>query len=68
VPYSRSKSRQKKKKVRDPDSWVTNWGRAQQRRFIASLEGLWMQEGDDLSPESPKGAADLVDETTARSA
>jgi hypothetical protein len=46
---------EEEKKVRDLDSWVTNWGRAEQMRlFIAALEKVWKERGQDLSPESPK--------------
>jgi hypothetical protein len=47
---------EEEKKVRELDSWVTNWGRAEQmRQFIAVLEKLWRSEGHDLSVDSPKG-------------
>lgn len=47
---------EEEKKVRDLDSWVTNWGRADQmRQFIIALEKLWRDEGHDLSPDSQKG-------------
>jgi hypothetical protein len=35
---------------------VNSWTRAQEMRdFIAALEKTWQKEGQDLSPESPKG-------------
>jgi len=44
------------KKVKDLETWVSNWSRAQQMRdFIAALERIWAQEGHDLSPEAAKG-------------
>jgi hypothetical protein len=47
---------QEEKKVRDLESWVTNWARSRQMRdFIAALEKLWTEDGHDLSPEAPKG-------------
>lgn len=43
-------------KVRDLDTWVTSWVRAEQiRSFIACLERNWTQQGHDLSPDAPKG-------------
>jgi len=43
-------------KVRNLETWVSNWGRARQTRdFIAELESLWTQKGHDLSPETEKG-------------
>jgi hypothetical protein len=47
---------EEEKKVKDLETWVSNWARAQQmREFISALEKLWVQEGHDLSPESQKG-------------
>jgi hypothetical protein len=47
---------EEEKKVRDLESWVTNWERAQKmREFIVALEKHWKEVGHDLSPESPKG-------------
>ncbi len=47
---------EEEKKVRDLDGWVTNWARAEQiREFITPLEKVWSSQGQDLSPEAPKG-------------
>jgi hypothetical protein len=47
---------EEEKKVRDLESWVTNWERAERmREFIVALEKYWKEVGHDLSPESPKG-------------
>jgi hypothetical protein len=47
---------EEEKKVRDLDTWVTNWARAEQiRGFISALEKIWTQQGHDLSPDEPKG-------------
>jgi hypothetical protein len=47
---------QEEKRVRDLESWVSNWARSHEMRdFIAALERLWTQQGHDLSPEAPKG-------------
>ncbi len=47
---------EEEKKVRDLDTWVANWARAEQmRQFITKLEMAWKDENHDLSPESQKG-------------
>ena len=47
---------QEEKKIRDLESWVTNWARSRQMRdFIAGLKKQWAEAGHDLSPEAPKG-------------
>ena len=47
---------EEEKKVKDLDSWVSSWGRAQKMRdFISALEKAWEKEGHDLSPQSEKG-------------
>jgi hypothetical protein len=43
-------------KVKDLETWVSNWDRARQMRdFIVALETIWTQRGHDLSPETEKG-------------
>ena len=47
---------EEEKKLKDLESWVNSWTRAQEMRaFIAALEKTWQKEGQDLSPESSKG-------------
>jgi hypothetical protein len=47
---------EEEKKLKNLESWVNSWTRAQEMRdFIAALEKTWQKEGQDLSPESPKG-------------
>lgn len=47
---------EEEKKVKDLETRVANWGRAQQMRdFTAALEIVWAQQGNDLSPETQKG-------------
>lgn len=47
---------EEERRVRDLDTWVTNWLRAEQiRSFIACLERVWTQQGHDLSADAPKG-------------
>jgi hypothetical protein len=47
---------EEEKKLKNFESWVNSWTRAQEMRdFIAALEKTWQKEGQDLSPESPKG-------------
>ncbi len=47
---------EEEKRVRDLDTWVTNWLRAEQiRSFIAALEKVWTEQGHDLSADAPKG-------------
>jgi tRNA U55 pseudouridine synthase TruB len=47
---------EEEKKVKDLETWVSNWARAQQmREFISALEKLWVQQGHDLSSEAQKG-------------
>jgi len=47
---------EEEKKVKDLETWVANWEKAQQmRNFIATLERVWAQQGHDLSPDAHKG-------------
>jgi len=47
---------EEEKKVKDLDSWVNGWSRAQEMRdFISALAKMWENRGYDLSPESEKG-------------
>jgi hypothetical protein len=47
---------EEEKKVKDLDSWVNSWERAQKMRdFISALQKMWKKEGHDISPESEKG-------------
>jgi hypothetical protein len=47
---------EEEKKLKDLETWVTNWTKAQQtREFVAALESLWIKEGHDLSPEASQG-------------
>src|SRR5256885_1303829 len=47
---------EEERRVKDLDTWVTNWVRAEQiRTFISTLEKVWAKEGHDLSPDAPKG-------------
>lgn len=42
--------------MKDLETWVTNWKRAQEmREFISALERIWEQAGHDLSPHAEKG-------------
>jgi hypothetical protein len=44
------------KKVKDLETWVSHWTRAQQMRdFIAALEKVWTEQGLNLSPERQAG-------------
>jgi hypothetical protein len=43
-------------KVRELDTLITNWSRAQQMRlFVVALEEFWKKNGEDVSPEAQKG-------------
>lgn len=47
---------EEEQRVRQLETWVASWARAQQmREFIAALEKVWKEAGHDLSPETPKG-------------
>jgi hypothetical protein len=47
---------EEEKKVKDLNTWVDDWARARQvREFVAELQKVWAQEGNDLSAEAPKG-------------
>lgn len=47
---------EEEKKLKDFDSWVNGWLRAQEMRdFISALRKMWEEQGDDLSPDSEKG-------------
>jgi hypothetical protein len=47
---------EEEKKVKDFETWVANWSRAQQMRdFITALERVWTGRGYDLSSEGQKG-------------
>lgn len=47
---------EEEKKVKDLETWVAHWQKAQQMRdFIAALEVAWAQQGHDLWPETQKG-------------
>jgi len=47
---------EEEKKVKQLETWATNWKRAQDmREFINVLRQAWDQAGDDLSSESQKG-------------
>lgn len=47
---------EEEKKLKDLETWASNWTRAQQMRdFIIALENVWIKNGYDLSPEAEKG-------------
>jgi hypothetical protein len=47
---------EEEKEVKQLETWVTNWKRAQDmREFISALEGAWTNAGQDLSLEAAKG-------------
>lgn len=47
---------EEEKKLKDLDSWVTNWDRAGKiREFVVALRKVWAEQGHDVSPESAKG-------------
>jgi hypothetical protein len=48
--------REEEQKLKDLDSWVTNWDRAEKtREFVVALRKVWAEQGHDVSPESAKG-------------